>query len=276
VLVFGAETSETDGHRGTIQSGGTNIGSPNKVSTEDPTMHKSTGAFIVAVSLLAGSMSSAVASAATMVYDNAWKATKAYVAGNVVRYGSYTYVALTANKNVAPSSSTTDWAVLANLPTAPAVGGGTYFVGGYNGTPISNLGSYPGTVIAQIPIAVSGEYAINATAFTDADPSDFGVFCYVSFGARGPVSDGNYGGASNQSGVGFYNSAAVNDYWVIDAGDSAQLYCYSYSGDPSSIVYSAGMTAMLINDPAKSGVDADALRGSINDRPEVVPHFRSR
>ncbi len=234
-------------------------------------MHKSIKAIIVAVSLLAGSMFSAGASSAptTMKFAKEWSSTTAYVDGDVVIYGTNTYVAIKANKDVAPSTSVTDWTAVGVLPNSPSVGGASYLT--YS-EPKTSLGEYPGTLITSVPITVTGEYAINSSALLEVASTDSAAYCYVSFGDRGAASDGNYGGLTNplHGSNDSWGTSAVMDYWVIDAGDSAQLYCYSSNGIATTGVYSAGMTVSLITDPAKAGLDADTLKASINDKPEVM------
>jgi hypothetical protein len=233
-------------------------------------MHKSIKAIIVAVSLLAGSMFSAGASGAptAMKFAKAWSSTTAYVAGDVVTYGTNTYVAIKGSTDVVPSSSATHWTGIGVAPNSPSVGGASFLP--YTDLK-NNLGGSPGTLILSVPITVSGEYAINTTALLDLASSDSGAFCYVSYSARGASSDGNFGGLTTYGTGNTWGTSAVNDFWFIDAGEDAELYCYSESNVAGTEVYSAGMTVTLIADPAKAGLDADAMRSSINNRPEMLP-----
>jgi hypothetical protein len=196
-------------------------------------------------------------------YQGAWAAHTAYAAGSVVTYLGETYFALTASTNITPNNHQFKWAQLPALPTSLI---------GFTATNVSNLGSYPGTLILEEQIPVTGTYTFNATALLYIDSADPAVYCYVTYGARGASSDGLDGGASNptwgtSSPVSIYTQAAIADYWNIEAGDVAQLYCSSNGNDSSSLVYAAGMNVNLVVDPPKAGSDPAA----INNRPEVRP-----
>jgi hypothetical protein len=108
------------------------------------------------------------------------------------------------------------------------------------------------------------------------DKSDAGVSCYLSYGARGPSPDGNYGGVNNEfpasENINIIGVAAVTDFWYIEAHDSADLYCYSDSQDASSEVLNYGMTAVLLNTGTPAAIEAAA---QANDRPEVAPIRRT-
>jgi hypothetical protein len=156
-------------------------------------------------------------------------------------------------------------------PAGVALGYSTYSNQG-----IANLGGYPGTLVAEtVPVAVDGEYYFNASARVLVDYADVGVYCYVTYASRGASSDGNVGGPNNPFPVtqliNLIGEATVTDYWVIPAGDKAQLYCYSELDDANSVVLNLGMTVVLVNSSAAQ-LSAAAHE---NARPEIVPVDRN-
>jgi hypothetical protein len=193
-------------------------------------------------------------------YQGAWKNGSTYAAGSVVIYAGATYFALASNTNTFPSTHPFKWAVLPALPTVVnAIFAGTF----------TNLGAYPGTPVLEVTVPTSGSYSINATAQVSVDANDTGVFCYISYGARGADSDGDTGGTSNPNKVVLEAQASIADYWGIAGGDQVQLYCFSNSGDASSGVYAAGLNATLYQTAL---IDSPEIQ-KINNRPEVRPSF---
>lgn len=159
-------------------------------------------------------------------------------------------------------------------PQGPA--GGAYGNATYSKTVVSDLGAYPGTRVAQLDVQSTGEYFITASPRVYVDRADGGVYCYLTYGARGASSDGNEGGMNNpfpvSQDIDLVGVAAVTDFWYIEAKDSAELYCYSTSGDASSAVLNYGMTAVLADIGTPAAIEA-AAQG--NDRPEVAPIQRT-
>jgi hypothetical protein len=147
----------------------------------------------------------------------------------------------------------------------------------YSHAAISNLGQYPGTLVAQAgPVAVTGEYYFSASARVFVDYSDDGVYCYVSFTSRGAVSDGNIAGLNNpfpiSQDINLIGQAPVTDYWFVPAGDAAQFYCYTEGNDSNSSVDNLGFTVVLVDNSTPAAIEAAIHR---NDRPEVAPTRRT-
>ena len=221
-------------------------------------MRKSIQAGILWASLLAAVTLPAYATNVPFTnFQGAWASSTTYAAGAVVTYEGSTYVALQSSRTVTPLGHATKWGLLPSLPVALAV---------YDASPIGSLAAYPGTLVLQTdPVPTSDWYYFNATALVFVDVEDVGVYCYVSYGERGAVSDGVYGGLYNPfTNTNLSGQAAVADFWYISAGDVAQLYCYSQSGDAASEVLNSSMTVTQGSSPVGSG--------NIEARPEVRPH----
>jgi hypothetical protein len=158
--------------------------------------------------------------------------------------------------------------------------GGTAFYS-HNATPISNLGGYPGTLVLETgALPTGGIYYFSAAAYVSVDLHDLAVKCYVSFGNRGAMSDGDEGGVENP----FTNpveltlegNAAVVDYWDVSAGDTGQLYCYSTGDDSASEFIDGGLTVTLISSSAFGTAALPANGADINNRAEAKPRVRPR
>ena len=122
-----------------------------------------------------------------------------------------------------------------------------------------SIGS-PTIVLQTVPVSTTGFYFISSSALLYLDSSDYAAYCHITTVNSG-VNDGNYGGSSA---VGHYQQASITDYFWVGAGDAFELSCSSNAGDANTFVYSASLTATLINsfDPAslpkKPQVDAAA------------------
>jgi hypothetical protein len=226
-------------------------------------MFKSIYAMLLAAALLCFQMQPAHATTSIPFgsYQGAWNRTTTYSPGAVVTYNGASYFSLIANMNTIPSTHPTRWVALPSLPAANIA---------FTVTAVSNLGAYPGTLIIEAPVSITGTYFYNATALVSVDLDDTGVYCYVSYGTLGASSDGLYGGLSNPFDNTIVGQAAITDFWSITSGDYAQLYCYSTANDSNSEVLSAGMTVTLVVDPPKT-MDSDAATSSVNNKPEVRP-----
>jgi hypothetical protein len=93
------------------------------------------------------------------------------------------------------------------------------------------------------PIQASGTYYINATALLQIAAADTGAFCFVTLASVGN-GNGLLGGSNNS---GHFEQASIADSWSVSAGDAIQLVCYSSAGDANTYVWSASLTATLIN-----------------------------
>jgi hypothetical protein len=115
------------------------------------------------------------------------------------------------------------------------------------------LPTFPGVLVGQTnPVSTSGVYYINAAALLEvasADPE--GAFCYDTVASSGTPS--LYGGSGDAADR--LQQASIADALFINAGDAAQLWCYSALG-AGSYDFNSGITATLINsasDRAKAG-----------------------
>ena len=120
---------------------------------------------------------------------------------------------------------------------------------GYSGlsTDSPSLPAFPGRLVAQTnPVATSGTYFISASALLDVETGDT-VLCVDTTASSGSPSQ--FGG-STQFGL---QQASITDVISVSAGDSFQLWCSSNS---DSLADNAGMTAILINNPADNPTGA--------------------
>lgn len=105
---------------------------------------------------------------------------------------------------------------------------------------------YPGIMVNQTAaIATSGTYYLSASVLLDIDSGDTGGdFCFITTANTFPATD-NYGGSGLTGG---YQAGSMTDIFFIEAGDSAQVWCYDAStGDALSTLYDSNLTATLIN-----------------------------
>jgi hypothetical protein len=233
-------------------------------------MRKSIRAFILWAALLVAGVLPVHAATSVPItnFQGNWSPSTSYAAGAVVNYGGATFICLQANKNITPPAHAFKWAELPNLPVTLSTIGTSA---------ISNLGNYPGTLILQTgPVPTTGFYFFNASALVSVDSADVGVFCYVSYGARGGSSDGIMGGLSNPFSSTIEGQASIVDYWGISVGDTAQLYCYSNGEVAASAVEDAALTVTLGTYPATgvgigTATDPDSIS---NNRAEVRPQVR--
>jgi hypothetical protein len=100
----------------------------------------------------------------------------------------------------------------------------------------------PGALIAQNIVPTSGTYFVSASALLVIDYYDGEGYCYDRLGSS--YVQRQYGGANL---AGYTLQASITDSVYVNAGDSIQLWCYSYYGDGYSFVYNAGLTSTLIN-----------------------------
>jgi hypothetical protein len=144
------------------------------------------------------------------------------------------------------------------------------------------LGGYPGTLVLETgALPATGVYYFSAAAYVSVDAADEAVNCYVTFGNRGAFSDGVEGGVDNPFvnpvTVTLAGNAAVVDYWTVDAGDKAQLYCYSEQDVSSSEFINGALTVTLISSSSSAFGTASASDiSALNNRPEAKPRARLR
>jgi hypothetical protein len=105
----------------------------------------------------------------------------------------------------------------------------------------TSLGSQ--TVVLQTAPVAAGAYFISASALLFIDSADLGAYCYASTANTG-VNDGIIGGSTVS---GNFQQASITDGFSVSSGDAFQLVCYSNTNDPNTWVYSAALTATLIN-----------------------------
>jgi hypothetical protein len=114
-------------------------------------------------------------------------------------------------------------------------------------------------VLQTAAVLTTGTYFTNASALMNVDASDFGDYCFITPTSQASIPDGQYGGSDV---AGKWMTAAITDYFFVDAGDSFELICYSDLGDANTYVNSASLTAVLIG-----GSEVEAL---VKPRHEVV------
>jgi hypothetical protein len=105
-----------------------------------------------------------------------------------------------------------------------------------------------GTIVATTqPVANAGSYYVTASAFVGVDAGDR-VTCYVSNGDSGNFFDEVYGGFDNTKNTLFavQSQVTVVDDWGATVGDVINLYCSSATGDSSSYVSNAAISATYI------------------------------
>jgi hypothetical protein len=120
---------------------------------------------------------------------------------------------------------------------------------------ISDLTS-SGTIVATTgTVTASGVYYVNANPFLYVDSGD-AVYCYAAPGDEGNFNDGFLAGLYNVAGSGAYASGATTDVWFVAQGDVINLWCESSIDSSVSGVYSAQVTATLID--VENGVPAAA------------------
>jgi hypothetical protein len=115
---------------------------------------------------------------------------------------------------------------------------------------------YPGEVILVTAAVGAGTYYVSSSTLLDLASGDAG-FCYVTTYDTGAIhteSGSSLGGA--------YQPASTTDVFSVSAGDAFLLVCYNASG--ASTVYSASLTATLINNAFDAKPKQSLRSGSPN------------
>ena len=109
-------------------------------------------------------------------------------------------------------------------------------------------GLYPTLTSSPVVYLISSEaetaawYFISANVLVYIDGNDGGAFCYDAVHSTGTPSQ--YGGSSLPGG---YQQISINDAVFLNAGDYAQVSCYTWNGDGSSFIYNGALTAIQID-----------------------------
>jgi hypothetical protein len=111
-------------------------------------------------------------------------------------------------------------------------------------------------------VQTTGWYFVSLSTMIWVDGSDGGAFCFDSLASIGTASQ--YGGSSL---VGGYQEISINDALFINAGDYAQVSCYSENGDGGSFIYNGAFTATLINSFFDANPKGNSNRRKIPARP---------
>jgi len=108
------------------------------------------------------------------------------------------------------------------------------------------------------PVGVSGTYFIAAQVLPYVEPGDSDVFCFDTLASTGGTPS-QWGGSFQSAN---YAEASITDAIFVAAGDQVQIGCET-SGDNGSFVFSANITATLINS------SNSAKKGQIRNRHET-------
>jgi hypothetical protein len=134
----------------------------------------------------------------------------------------------------------------------------------------SNLTSSATIVATTGTVGVSGVYYVSGNPLLYVDVGD-GVYCFAAPGADGNFDDGYLGGFANVAAVPVFASAAVTDVWFVNQGDVINLWCYSITNSSVSGVYSAQLTATLIQVENGVALSAATRFGHNGDKVQIPP-----
>jgi hypothetical protein len=114
---------------------------------------------------------------------------------------------------------------------------------------ISNVGftsspfaTYPGTLVNQVKIGTTGIYFVSFSGLMVINGGDGGAYCYDTLASAG------YGFEVGGSNIpGYLQQASITDIVSAQAGDTLQVWCYSFNGDGGSYLNNSALTGTLIN-----------------------------
>ena len=98
-------------------------------------------------------------------------------------------------------------------------------------------------VVSTIPLAASGTYIVTASEVAIVASGDTVARIITSAGGAVGSYFSTVGPVSNLQ----YTTITVTDSVSVGAGDQLQLSCVGYNGNPSTISYSAGISAIQLN-----------------------------
>ena len=118
-----------------------------------------------------------------------------------------------------------------------------------------------GVLIASSGVVqTEGLYQITTGGLIGAAPGD-AAYCYVSTTTGGNSDDGLISGISNYDGTSSFRwgAIAVTDFKYVNTGDTIDLYCFSYTGNTTSEVWTASVNGTLIDNPIFAAEAARAI-----------------
>jgi hypothetical protein len=134
------------------------------------------------------------------------------------------------------------------------------FGAAYTPVAIASLDGSGVLTVSSGPVATEGFYLVTTGGLIGAAPTD-AAYCYVSTTSNGNNDDGLISGISNYDGTSDYRYGAISstDYVFAFVGDTIDLWCFSYTGQTTSEVWTASISGTLIDDPVFAEVAAKAI-----------------
>ncbi|GEM_PF-2355631 len=227
---------------------------------------------------------------AGLTWQGPWSASTAYNVNDAVFDGGSAWIALQANSNSEPGNGNANWSLLAQQG-GQGQQGPAGVIDGYDAE-LAPTGNTPRVPMAPIPpnsppgtlgptvkvlqtanVTTPGTYYVTATAIAFVSPIDE-VYCFVNTGSNDTPVDGVFGAATNNNSTDSvypHYTISVTVPVTVSAGDPITLWCYSSSGQTTSGIVDAGMTAIPVN---MNTTNANAaVRGAAN---RIIPRLAGR
>src|SRR5579884_4030796 len=203
---------------------------------------------------------------AGLTWQGQWSSTQSYAINDAVFDGGSAWIALQPNTNSEPAPSNANWSLLAQKGDQGNQGPAGV-IHGYDAqlSPTGNLprvtmapippNSSPGAlgvsvnVLQTAPVATSGTYYVTATAIAFVSPLDQ-VYCFLGTQSNNTATDGIFGAATDEgtsTPLFPHYTVSVTLPMTLSAGDKMTLYCYSSTGNTSSGIVDASITALPVN-----------------------------
>src|SRR5579884_1403616 len=203
---------------------------------------------------------------AGLTWQGQWSSTQSYTINDAVFDGGSAWIALQPNTNSEPAPSNANWSLLAQKGDQGNQGPAGV-IHGYDAqlSPTGNLprvtmapippNSSPGAlgvsvnVLQTAPVATSGTYYVTATAIAFVSPLDQ-VYCFLGTQSNNTATDGIFGAATDEgtsTPLFPHYTVSVTLPMTLSAGDKMTLYCYSSTGNTSSGIVDASITALPVN-----------------------------
>jgi len=203
---------------------------------------------------------------AGLTWQGQWSSTQSYAINDAVFDGGSAWIALQPNTNSEPAPSNANWSLLAQKGDQGNQGPAGV-IHGYDAqlSPTGNLpvvpmapippNSSPGALGAAVnvlqtaPVATSGTYYVTATAIAFVSPLDQ-VYCFLGTQSNNTATDGIFGAATDEgtsTPLFPHYTVSVTLPMTLSAGDKMTLYCYSSTGNTSSGIVDASITALPVN-----------------------------
>jgi hypothetical protein len=150
------------------------------------------------------------------------------------------------------------------------------FGAGYSAVLVTSLNGSGVLTAHSGTVQTEGYYLVTTGGLIGAAPGD-AAYCYVSTSSTGNYDDGLIAGISNYDGTSDYRwgSITVTDYVYAYAGDTIDLYCFSFTGGTGSEVWTASVSGTLIENPiiaaAAAAARAVAAKPKARSPQELAP-----